>query len=75
MKKYKLKSFGKDVGLFSVGAVTLGASSAAVYHAGGNTAALTGVGRMMPVMGSLVGLKHTVGLASSLVPNKRKRRL
>ena len=78
MKKKKrsaLEQTTRDIGMFSVGAVTLGAGSAATGAIGhGASAGMPAIASMMPAIGSVMMMKGTVGMIGEAMPKRKRRR-
>lgn len=67
-KKYNPKSLVKDIGAFSLGAITLGAGSLAVApFPAAHGAGLATASSIMPALGSVMMMKHQVGMMSNVM--------
>lgn len=76
MKK-KLKRYGKDAMLLTGTGVTLGVGSQVVTAAGGNAGGVAAMSGYMPMMGTVVGGSHAIGLMRGgefEMAKRRKRR-
>lgn len=71
-----MKKLAKDIFSFSAGSVVLGGSAAAVGKAfPGYAGGLSSMGSMMPAVGSVTMMGHTVRMASKLKKPLKKIKL
>lgn len=71
MKKH-LKGLSSNViGMVGTGA-TIGAGSQALHSAFGSDYGISQAGAYMPVVGTMVGAKATIGMMGELMPKKKK---